>query len=379
MVVYSEPGQRIVRLTPLAEALAAIEARVRPVEPRKVNTVAALGRILAADAAASARQPAAALALRDGWAVKSNETADAGSYAPAPLSAVPARVAIGEPVPQGADAVAPVEAVVCRGKTAEALAPVASGEGVLSAGGDVEAGKSLRHAGERLRAIDCAVLSAAGILRVSVREPRIRLTRGRTNGTAAIAASYAWLADTLTAEGAAVILDDGGEPAASHLEAALQHVTSDAVVILGGTGSETSDISAATLAKIGRVEFHGVGLIPGETSGFGFVGARPVLLIPGRIDAALAVWLILGRQMFRRLAARSEEEAPAMAELTRKVTSTVGMAEVVPVRRSGDQAEPLASGYLSFSTLARADGWILVPADSEGYPAGARVAVRLLA
>ncbi|MEX1083567.1 MAG: hypothetical protein WEC82_04530, partial [Xanthobacteraceae bacterium] len=103
MVVYSEPGQRIVRLTPLAEALAAIEARVRPVESRKVNTVAALGRILAADAAASARQPAAALALRDGWAVKSNETADAGSYAPAPLSAVPARVAIGEPVPQGAD------------------------------------------------------------------------------------------------------------------------------------------------------------------------------------------------------------------------------------------------------------------------------------
>jgi molybdopterin biosynthesis enzyme len=39
-------------------------------------------------------------------------------------------------------------------------------------------------------------------------------------------------------------------------------------------------------------------------------------------------------------------------------------------------AEPLGSGYLSFSALARADGWILVPADSEGYPKGARVAVR---
>ena len=58
------------------------------------------------------------------------------------------------------------------------------------------------------------------------------------------------------------------------------------------------------------------------------------------------------------------------------MTSTVGLAEVVPVRRNGTQAEPLAVRYLPLSSLARSDGWILVPADSEGYSEGTPVQVR---
>jgi molybdopterin molybdotransferase len=52
------------------------------------------------------------------------------------------------------------------------------------------------------------------------------------------------------------------------------------------------------------------------------------------------------------------------------------LAEVVPVRRKGDTAEPLATKYLPLSALTRSDGWILVPADSEGYSAGSQVQVR---
>ena len=70
------------------------------------------------------------------------------------------------------------------------------------------------------------------------------------------------------------------------------------------------------------------------------------------------------------------EEQPFLAELSRKVASSLGVAEVVPVRRRFSQVEPLAGAYLAPQTLARADGWILVPADSEGYPAGAQVPVR---
>ena len=62
--------------------------------------------------------------------------------------------------------------------------------------------------------------------------------------------------------------------------------------------------------------------------------------------------------------------------LARKVTSTVGLTELVPVRRNGEGAEPLASKYLPLSSLSRSDGWILVPADSEGYSAGTQVQVR---
>jgi len=119
-------------------------------------------------------------------------------------------------------------------------------------------------------------------------------------------------------------------------------------------------------------------LTPGETAALGFAGAKPVLLLPGRLDAALAVWLTVGRRLLERLVGtlnRDHEPAETLA-LARKVASTVGLTELVPVRRNGGQVEPLASKYLPLSALARADGWILVPAESEGYSAGASVQVR---
>jgi molybdopterin biosynthesis enzyme len=61
--------------------------------------------------------------------------------------------------------------------------------------------------------------------------------------------------------------------------------------------------------------------------------------------------------------------------LARKVASTLGLAEVVPVRIRDGAVEPIASGYVPLSALAEADGWIVVPADSEGYPPGAEVVI----
>lgn len=66
------------------------------------------------------------------------------------------------------------------------------------------------------------------------------------------------------------------------------------------------------------------------------------------------------------------------AALTRKVTSTIGIAELVPLARSAHGVEPLAFGYLPLQSLARADGWMLVPPESEGYPAGAEIEMRPL-
>jgi molybdopterin biosynthesis enzyme len=102
-------------------------------------------------------------------------------------------------------------------------------------------------------------------------------------------------------------------------------------------------------------------------------------MLPGRLDAALAVWLVVGRRMLERLASTTmnkESDPIESLPLARKVTSTVGFAEVVPVRRNDGKAEPLAAKYLPLSSLARSDGWILVPAESEGYSAGSVVQMR---
>jgi molybdopterin biosynthesis enzyme len=49
------------------------------------------------------------------------------------------------------------------------------------------------------------------------------------------------------------------------------------------------------------------------------------------------------------------------------------MTEVIPVSCSDGMAEPLGSGYLSLTALARSDGWMLVSAASEGFAAGSEV------
>jgi molybdopterin biosynthesis enzyme len=362
----SETGQTISRLTPLTEVLALIDREVKPVAARRIPLTQALHATLAEDVLAEAR-PAAPLALIDGWALAADLTRDAGGYAPAPLPQVPPLVEAGQPLPAGTDSVAPLDTVKVANGRAEALAPVNAGDGVLAAGGDSDGSTPMRSAGKRLRPHDIAALTAAGVAQVSVRVPRLRMVAVRSDPILIGAADL--IAGDATQCGATP--DD----ASGELSEALADKSINAVIAIGGTGSGRSDDSVRILAHAGRVTVHGIGLAPGETAASGFAGDKPVLLLPGRLDAALAVWLTVGRHMLGRLTGSVAGEPVETATLSRKVTSTVGLAEVIPVRRSGDAVEPLANRYLPFSALARSDGWILVPADSEGYSAGSKVRV----
>jgi len=371
MAAASETIQTIARLTPLAEVLAMVDLGVKPVTPRAIDLTAAAGRTLAVDATAPAR-PNSAIALLDGWAVSADATLGAGGYSPAVLPLTPQRVEVGQPMPPDTDSVALFDAVKVSGGRAEALVIINPGDGVLPAGGDSDPAIPLRRAGERLRATDLAAFAAAGIARITVREPRIRVLPLR--GSAIINAAARLVASDIERRGGSARLDDAGRD----LGVALAAESADAIVAIGGTGQGRNDNSVHMLAREGRLAAHGIALTPGETAAFGFVGPRPVLMLPGRLDAALAVWLMVGRRILERLAAtpHRESEPVEMLTLARKVTSTIGLAEVVPVRRNAGNAEPLATKYLPISSLARSDGWILVPADSEGYAAGSAVQVR---
>ena len=369
MAAASETIQTIARLTPLAEVLALIDREVKPVAARSVELRLGAGRVLASDVTAPLL-PKAPIAILDGWALAADSTLGAGGYSPVLLPAMPQRVEAGQPMPPGADCVAAFDAVKVTGGRAEALDTVNPGDGVLPAGADCDGKTPLRRAGDVLHSLDGAVLAAAGISHVSVREPRIMVLPLR-EGDVIDAAVGLVGGDIEGRGGAGHRADCGGK-----LATALATDNVDAIVAIGGTGQGRNDTSVQTLAGKGRLVAHGIALSPGETAAFGFVGPRPVLLLPGRLDAALSVWLVAGRRMLARLTDSRENEPGMAATLARKVTSTVGLAEVVPVRRSGDSVEPLATKYLSLSSLARSDGWILVPADSEGYPAGSQVLVR---
>jgi molybdopterin molybdotransferase len=362
--------QRISRLTPLRAILALIESRVSPVKARKCATAAAAGFTLADDVV-TAERPTSSIALSDGFAVDAAAVADAGPYAPALLPALPQWIEAGQSLPIGTDAVAPLDAITQRGERVEVIVPVLAGQGILPAGGDAAAQTVLRRAGERMRDIDCAVAAAVGFAELNVREPRIWIARGRAATTPLIDAGLAMLARFVGKSGATI----HGE--LTDLHEALARDEADAVIALGGTGGGRDDESVRTLARLGRVEAHGVAVAPGETAAFGFAGERPVLLMPGRIDAALALWLLIGRRLVAKLAGGGVADTPTVMPLKRKATSTIGMTELIPVSCADGMAEPLGSGYLPFTALARSDGWIVVPADSEGFAAGAQVAVTL--
>jgi len=360
-------NQRIARLTPLAELLARMAALVTPLAPREVKVSSALFRVLAEDVAAAASLPAQPIALVDGYAVRADDIADASSYSPIPLTRAPAQVDVGGVLPPGADAVVPLEAITEQSGRFHAVASTIPGNGVLPSAADLKAGDFIACAGWRLNDFNLAMLAMAGRTRVLVREPRICLAY-QTNDKV-IGAISDLLARSLAARGCPVVHN--------RQDLASADPSSDAVIGIGGTGSGSADASVLALARLGRVEVHGVAISPGETAAFGMMGARPVLLLPGRIDAALAAWLTMGLPLIDRLADSSDAADPVVkAALARKIASPLGLVEVVPVRLAAGKAEPIASGYWPLTALAGTDGWIRIAADSEGFPAGAEVMVR---
>jgi molybdopterin biosynthesis enzyme len=271
----------------------------------------------------------------------------------------------GAAMPEGSDAVLPPDAM---NENSEATAPVGAGEGVWPVGADGRAGDVLGRAGERLRTTDIAALSALGVQKVSIRVPQIWLAqaKGKKDDPA-----LPLIARMIEASG-------GKTEIAKSLDDALTNTGAAAVVVVGGSGMGESDASITTLAKKGRVEIHGVGLQPGETAALGIVEKRPVLSGPGRLDAALSAFSVLGLRLVAKLAGRTRYIAQTPVELTRKVASQVGISEFVPLERTGkNEAAPLSSGTIALSALARTDGWLLIPAESEGYPAGTTVEMRL--
>ncbi|HEY1364198.1 MAG TPA: molybdopterin-binding protein [Xanthobacteraceae bacterium] len=366
--------QRIGRLTPVDDLLDRIAASVARVEPRPVDAARAAGRILAADLPLAAH-PRVALALRDGWAVSAELASDASSYAPVAMPAA-SRVDAGEPLPPGTDAVAALDTVIANAGRIEVIAPLLPGEGVLPAGRDLADRGATLPAGTRLSRLHAAALAVtgAGARPLQVCEPRVHVAASRPGDPVIDAAAGLIAAAVETA---------GGQPlrpqpaaAGAALDAAFTDAAADAVIGIGGTGSGRNDRAVQMLARRGRVDAHGLALAPGETAAFGFVGPRPVLLLPGRLDAAIAVWLVIGRRLMGRLTGAVEADPATRARLSRKIASALGLVEVVPVCRLAGAAEPLATTYLPLAALVQADGWVLVPADSEGYPPGSEVVIR---
>jgi len=372
MVETHSKFQRIERLMPLAEALACIDRliHVHPISITPAASSRTYGVTLAKDVTAPHARPSGARALRDGAAVRAEATLDANSYAPVKIEAV--EVEVGDPLPAGTDAVAPAEMLEFRGDAVYALAPLAPGDGVLPDGADGGAGDLLYPVGTHVRAVDLAVLEVLAPDTQSIRQPEVSVASAHPKGDRVAAAIQDMLISAIHAAGSRAF-----KPSPDLIGLDAVRLASSGLIVVGGSGTGRRDRSVRDLAERGRVAFHGVGIAPGETAAFGMIEDKPVLVVPARIDAALAAWVTLGRRMLARLGGRTDTEACGTSvTLNRKIASTLGMVELVPVVRERDGVVPLASGYLPPQALARSHGYVLVPAESEGFAAGTRVEMR---
>lgn len=400
----------------LAELLGVIDVRIQPVGTEMAATVHAAGRRLAAAIASPINVPGFDRAAMDGFAVRANEVFGASAYNELSFEVVgralpgsgfagivgsgeAVEIMTGSPMPAGADAVVPAECARSEGQRvyfAEAVAPT---KNVSRVGEDIRAGSTILTPPRTLRPQDVAVCIAAGIDQVPVfTQPRIAIlvtgnellpAGGKPAGHQIVDSNSIMLAELAAREGgvAANRLADGTFAVLRDDRHTIQHALTwaladaDCVLLCGGSSVGVEDHASSIVAELGELTIHGLALRPASPAGLGFVRGKPVFLVPGNPVSCLCAFdLFIGRAI-RLLGGRDAECSMQMrqAPLASNLSSAVGRVDYVRVRFAADgRVEPLAIGGAgNLSSTVRADGYVVVPKELEGYPANTTVEVVL--
>ncbi len=386
-----------------------LDARVRALSAEAVMLPEASGRVLAADVTAAVAVPGFDRAAMDGYALRGEETFGCDAYNPLEFEIIgqsfPARpfggtvqsgqavrIMTGAPLPAGADAVLQAEAAeeTPGSGRLRVREPVPPGRHVGRRGEDITPGAAVLHAGRVLRPQDVAVLASLGASPVQVvRRPTVAiLVTGDELLPCGSKPEGFKIVDSNSVMLAALVRRDGGLPSDPRLipdrsetiKAALRGATEDVILVSGGSSVGLEDHAPRILAEIGELAVHGVALRPASPTGLGFLNGRPVFLLPGNPVSCLCAYDLFASRAVRGLGGRSRElpYRSRRLPLARKIVSMVGRVDYARVRIEAGQVEPLAvSGASILSSTTRADGFVLVPADLEGYAPGEEVEVFL--
>jgi molybdopterin molybdotransferase len=367
----TSPQRLPTSLTPLDAALDALLNGVEPAVPMELALKEAL-RCIAAGMAPLPAYPQRDIAAADGYAFCARDLVGASSYSPLPLSAPPGWVEAGEAIPAACDCVLDSDSVDLSGSMPQVLAEAIPGQGVRRAGGDIAAGSLVADAGRRVRPRDLLMARAAGIERLNVRRPRLRIVNVPVGSVTA-----ELIADSARATGAETVAITAAGRDAGSIAAALDDGACDLLLVVGGSGVGRTDAAVTALAARGKILCHGIALQPGRTSAVGRLGKTPVVVLPGAPDQALAAWWTLALPVLDRLSGRALRKTVNLP-LARKIASGVGIAEIVLLARTQDMWTTLAVGELSLDAIARAEAWLVVSGGSEGFAAGSPVDAYML-
>ncbi len=431
------------KLLSVEQARDAVLAVAEPVGTEQVAAADALGRVVGETVKARVSLPPWPNSAMDGYAILAADTVTASDDRPVELRVIgdiaagaaptvaivagtAARIATGARLPDGADAVIPVEATTPldadgrpgpRGR--DATGPVAAaclvhepvdrGDSIRTAGSDLEAGAVLVQPGIALTAAAVTLVAGAGADRILVhRRPRIAvLATGDEVRAPGEVLGPAGIPDANGPGLRALVTAAGGQPldlgiAADHLDDVLERLRdglaagADAIIVSGGVSVGPYDVVKTAIETIGRIDLWRVAVQPGKPFAFGTAprpgGGVPVLLfgLPGNPVSSAVTFELFVRPAIRALAGRHDLLRPVdRAVLGESVSKSQGRRAFIrvvadlddtgaPVRDArGRVAVHLAGGQGShvISALAAADALAVIPEADDSLPAGAEVAL----
>jgi molybdopterin molybdotransferase len=385
----------------------------------------ARGRVLAEDVTSPLPVPPFDSSAMDGFAVVAGPGAElevigearAGhpfSGGLAPGQAV--RISTGAVLPEGADAVVPVERTTAvkepgsgdavdlladmetKGRHGRVSVPeIRPGENVRRAGEDIPLNAVVLQVGRQLGPAELGVAASVGRAELAcARRPRVavlvtgdELTEpGEDLRPGAIYSSnaYALSAQVERAGGevvARVTVPDDADGTRAALAGALD--AADVVVVSGGVSVGPHDHVKPALRELGVDErFWGVSLRPGKPTWFGVRGGTLAFGLPGNPVSAMVTFQLFARPALAALQGAAPEARRVTAALAEPVARNPRREQAIRVHllqsQNGLQAAPTkgAQGSHVLTSMVGADGLALIaPGDGEA-PAGERVEVELL-
>jgi molybdopterin molybdotransferase len=394
-------------------ALAWVDSHAKRLLGERVTVWDAAGRVLAADVVSPREVPGFDRSMMDGYALIADDTLGATSYNRLALrimgQSLPGqpfheRVARGQavqimtgaPLPAGADAVLPAERVEVEGGQLLVLDEVPPGKNVGARGEDVTAGAIVLSAGRALRPQDLGLLSSIGQAEVEVvRQPRVRIVvtgnellpaGTQSHGPHIVDANGPMLSALVGRDGGVISQFDPRAPGEyivpDQPAAILTAMQADADVILvsGGSSVGQEDHAPLLLAQHGELAIHGIAMRPSSPTGMGQMGERMVFLLPGNPVSCLCAYDFFAGRAIRLLGGRKADwpYQRRRLELARTLVSQVGRVDYARVQIIEDRVEPIAiSGASILTSTTVADGFVIVPSDSEGFSEGVEVEVFL--
>ncbi len=385
--------KRYLSVITLDDALALL-AREFPNKPSVIQVPLenAIGRITAGPIFAKYSVPEIHVSAMDGIAVTSAETRGASEQHPVTLIRT-ARVNTGNVVPPEFDAVIMIEDVWEKDGIYTIRKAAAPWQHVRPAGEDLAESEMVMPSAHRIRAHEIGALATYGITEVSTVLVRVGLiptgselvAHGTRPKPGQVVESNTVMAKAMLEEAGATctrypFVEDEPEKIRDAIARAVKE--NDMVIVSAGSSAGTKDYTDDVIAGLGTVLVHGIATKPGKPAIIGRIDKKPVIGLPGYPLSALTVLREIVLPSLKKYSLPVPEPAIIKAQITTAIAKEIGSDEFVlcSLGNVGGRwvLSPQSKGAGVQMAGVRANAYIRVPRESEGFDAGGEVEARLM-